>query len=41
MAIQGAQDSSWGDSYDPNYTLEGGLYLNDCGLFSLAGLPAS
>ena len=37
---QGAQDSSWGD-YNPDYTLEGGSYLSDCGLFSLAGLPAS
>ncbi len=27
--------------YDPDYTLDGGSYLNDCGLFSLVGVPAS
>ncbi len=37
----GAQDSSWGGGYDPDYTIEGGLLLNDCGLFSLSGLPAA
>ena len=37
----GAQDSSWGSDYDPDYTIEGGLLLNDCGLFSLSGLPAA
>ena len=36
----GAQDSTWRD-YNPDYTLEGGVLLNDCGMFSLVGLPAS
>ncbi|KAL9024262.1 MAG: hypothetical protein Q9196_006642 [Gyalolechia fulgens] len=35
-----SQDSTWGD-YDPNYTLEGGVFLNDCGLWSMVGEPSS
>lgn len=34
----GAQDSTW-SNYDPNFTLEGGVFLNDCGLFGMTGEP--
>ncbi|KAL9089636.1 MAG: hypothetical protein Q9165_005668 [Trypethelium subeluteriae] len=33
-----AQDPSW-PSYNPDFTLEGGVYLADCGLWSLTGQP--
>ena len=36
----GSQDSTWGD-YDPNYTIEGGEFLNDCGLWRMVGEPSS
>ncbi|KAJ6575634.1 hypothetical protein DFH09DRAFT_377455, partial [Mycena vulgaris] len=34
------QDSTWG-SYNPDYTLEGGIYRSDCGLWSMAGQAGS
>ena len=40
MNKTGAQDPGW-SAYNPDFTLEGGDFLNDCGLFSLEGLPAS
>ena len=36
----GSQDSTWGN-YDADYTLEGGVVGLNCGLWSLAGEPAS
>lgn len=30
------QDSTWGD-YDPDYTLEGGVFAIDCGLWGMVG----
>lgn len=35
-----AQDNTWGD-YNPQYTLEGGVYAGSCALWSMSGLPAS
>ncbi|KAL6714324.1 hypothetical protein ACLMJK_007747 [Lecanora helva] len=35
-----SQDSTWGD-YDPDYTLEGGVFLSDCGLWSMVGEPST
>lgn len=40
MYITGVQDPGL-TAYNPDFTLEGGDLLNDCGLFSLAGQPAS
>ena len=40
MSTTGVQDHGWSD-YNPDSTLEGGDFLNDCGLFSLVGQPAS
>jgi hypothetical protein len=34
-----AQDSTWGD-FNPDYTVEGGVFANDCGLWSMGGQPA-
>lgn len=40
MSITGVQDTGL-TAYNPDFTLEGGDLLNDCGLFSLAGQPVS
>lgn len=37
----GSQDSTWGDGYNADYTLEGGTVGLSCGLWSLSGDPAS
>ena len=34
-----SQDSTWGN-YNKDYTLEGGVYEGDCGLWSLSGEPS-
>lgn len=31
------QDTSWGTEFNADYTLEGGTFANDCGLFSMYG----
>ena len=35
-----AKDSTWGD-YNPDYSLEGGVYGANCALWSMEGLPSS
>ncbi|KAL6716103.1 hypothetical protein ACLMJK_005669 [Lecanora helva] len=32
------QDPTW-PNYNPDFTLEGGVFLNDCGLFGMTGQP--
>ncbi|KAJ7452281.1 hypothetical protein FB451DRAFT_1409435 [Mycena latifolia] len=34
------QDATW-SSYNPDYTLEGGIFRSDCGLWSMAGQAGS
>lgn len=36
-----AQDSTWGKEFNPDAQLEGGLWGNQCGMWSLAGQPGS
>lgn len=36
ISVMCAQDSSWSD-YNPQYTLEGGVFASDCGLWAITG----
>ena len=40
MGTQAPKDPTW-SGYDPQYTIKGGVFLNDCGMFQLGWAASS